>query len=65
MSYAVLWSPSQQCFHIEPLDVMLKTNMHHCATGARVDYITIDIKASSEDAHAEVDKLKKLKRIGE
>lgn len=61
-TWVVLWSPHQECFHIETLGEMLRTNMRIYAEGLKGDYIFLGFAESSKQASEFIDKIKD--RIG-
>ncbi len=50
--YALLYSESQQCFHIETVDSMLNKNLHIYLKGKSCDYFTLAIGSTIEEMQA-------------
>lgn len=61
-TWVVLWSPHQECFHIETLGEMLRTNMRIYAEGRKGDYILLGFAESSKEAAEFADHIKE--RLG-
>lgn len=57
-SYAVLWSPSQNTFHIETIRRMLDVNRRAFNSKSKADYIVMEIADSYEEAGKACSKLK-------
>jgi hypothetical protein len=58
MKYVALFSHSQQCFHIEPVEVMLKNNIRSMAVRLPIDYIPVGF-GTRDECGSVVDMLKK------
>lgn len=57
-TWVVLWSPHQECFHIETLGEMFRTNMRIYAEGLKGDYIFLGFAESSKQASEFIDQIK-------
>ena len=50
MKFVLLWSPSQKKFHIQTIGSMISDNMDAYKNGMPVDYITLAVAETFEDA---------------
>jgi len=57
--HVVLWSRSQQCFHIELVSQMIVRNMQICFEDRPIDYITLAFANSYEEATDTANTLKR------
>jgi hypothetical protein len=62
--YAVEWSPSQQCFHLQTLAEMLRDNLRVFKGESMTDYLCIGIFETYEQASNYIRQLRGMVKTG-
>jgi len=63
-SHVVEWSPSQQCFHLQTLEEMIRDNLSVFKGKSMTDYLCIGIFGTYEQASNYIRKLREIARAG-